>query len=159
MISLNKVKKVGVVGAGTMGLGIAQISAMAGYETLLFDVNAEMIVKALQIIENNLNKGIDRGKVTQEQKAEALSKLTAVNDLNDLKADIIIEAIVERLDVKQQVFSQLESVNSETTILASNTSSIPITQIAAGLKRPNRFVGMHWWKSFLVLLQTMKLQI
>lgn len=142
---LDSVKIVGVVGAGTMGLGIAQISAMAGYDTYLFDVNSEMLTKAIKTIEKNLDKGIEKGKITEEHKTEALEKIVVLNSLNELKADIIIEAIVERLEVKQQVFAELEKVNSEDTILASNTSSISITKIAAGLQYPKRFIGMHFF--------------
>jgi len=144
-MTLDSINTVGVVGAGTMGLGIAQISAMAGYKTLLYDENNDALTKSINIIEENLNKGIKKGKVSEKQKIEALGSIEVVNNINDLKADIIIEAIIERLVVKQQVFVQLEKVNSERTILASNTSSIPITQIAAGLQYPNRFVGMHFF--------------
>jgi len=144
-MTLDSINTVGVVGAGTMGLGIAQISAIAGYKTLLFDVNNETLTKAIKIIGENLNKGIEKGKISEKQKTESLGRIMILNNLNDLKADIIIEAIVERLEVKQQVFVQLEKVNSERTILASNTSSIPITQIAAGLQYPNRFVGIHFF--------------
>jgi len=144
-MELNNVEKVGVVGAGTMGLGIAQISAMAGYQTYIFDVNSEMLKKAITVIERNLDKGIEKGKISVNQKRETLDKITIVSNLDHMVADIIIEAIVERLDVKQKLFHQLEKVNSPETILASNTSSIPITQIAAGLKCPNRFVGMHFF--------------
>jgi len=144
-MELSNVKKIGVVGAGTMGLGIAQISAMAGYQTYIFDVSADMLKKATTIIEQNLDKGIEKGKVSENQKRETLDRITVISNLEDMVADIIIEAIVERLDVKQKVFHQLEKVNSDDAILASNTSSIPITQIAAGLKYPNRFVGMHFF--------------
>lgn len=145
MMQVSDIKKVGVIGAGTMGQGIAQISAMAGYYTILYDIDKKALQKALGIIENNLSKGIEKGKVTEEQKQQALHLLKVSDDLSDLKADFIIEAIIERLDVKQSVFSELEKINSENTILASNTSSIPITQIGAKLKHPERFVGMHFF--------------
>ncbi|MDH5476084.1 MAG: 3-hydroxyacyl-CoA dehydrogenase NAD-binding domain-containing protein [Cyclobacteriaceae bacterium] len=144
-MTLDSVKIIGVVGAGTMGLGIAQIAALAGYNTLLYDVNNEMLEKAIQIIDENLEKGILKGKITKEQKTDTLDRITVIDDINGLIADIVIEAIAERLDVKQQVFAQLEKINSSNTILATNTSSIPITQIACKLQHPNRFVGMHFF--------------
>lgn len=145
MLKLNDIKTIGVVGAGTMGLGIAQISAMAGYETILFDIDEQMLVKAVEIITNNLDKGIEKGKITTDQKKKTLNRISTVTNLDHVVADVVIEAIVEKLSVKQQVFTALEKANSEHTILASNTSSIPITQIAAQLQHPQRFVGMHFF--------------
>ena len=145
MMKLENIKKIGVVGAGTMGLGIAQISAMAGYETILFDIDNQMLTKAIQIITNNLNKGIERGKVTTEQKEATLGKITTVSVLDSVVAEVIVEAIIEKLTIKKQVFATLEKVNTKHAILASNTSSIPITQIAAQLQYPERFVGMHFF--------------
>lgn len=145
MKSFDQITSIGVVGAGTMGLGIAQMSAMAGYATYIFDAHAVAVPKAIATIEANLDKGIARGKVTEEQKAMALANLSIIESLESLKADLIIEAIVERLDIKQRVFSTLETVNGEDTILATNTSSIPITKIGAGLVRPQNLVGMHFF--------------
>jgi 3-hydroxybutyryl-CoA dehydrogenase len=144
-MDLSSIKTIGVVGAGTMGSGIAQIAAMAGYTTKLFDINADAVKKAEQVIIKNLEKGIEKGKVSAEQKEEALSNLSFSNELTDLEADFIIEAVIEKLEVKHDIFSQLEDVNSKQTILATNTSSIPITQIAAKLKRPQNLVGMHFF--------------
>jgi len=144
-MDLSSIKSIGVIGAGTMGSGIAQIAAMAGYTTKLFDINADAVKKAKQAINKNLEKGIEKGKVTAVQKEEALSNLSFSNELTDLKADFIIEAVIEKLEVKHDIFSQLEEINSEETILATNTSSIPITQIAAKLKRPHNLVGMHFF--------------
>lgn len=145
MGSINEIKSVAVIGAGTMGQGIAQIAAMADYKTIIFDIDKSALKKALDIIDGNLEKGIEKGKVTPEQKKNALANLSTTAELKDVKADFIIEAIVEKLEVKQKVFSELEKVNSNNTILASNTSSIPITQIAAQLEHPERFVGMHFF--------------
>lgn len=144
-VSLEQIKSIGVVGAGTMGLGIAQISAMAGYTTVLYDLDQQVLDKAKASIEKNLNKGIEKGKVTQEQKQLTLNLLKFTTSINDVEADFIIEAIVERLTVKQEVFAELEKINSAETILASNTSSIPITQIGAQLNNSARFVGMHFF--------------
>ena len=145
MTQLEEIKKVAVVGAGTMGQGIAQVCAMAGLEVLLFDVNSEMLGKAIQAIEGNLIKGIERGKVTADEMNKSLSLIQTIDSEKLLIADLIIEAIVERLEIKQQLFTRLEAINSEKTILASNTSSIPITRIASVLKRPENFVGMHFF--------------
>jgi len=142
---MEKIKTVSVIGAGTMGLGIAQIAAMAGYPTILFDVNTDAVNAALKTIKKNLDKGIERGKITQAIKYSTLQNLTTVTKLNLVKADLIIEAIIEKLEVKQQLFAQLEDINSTNTILATNTSSIPITQIAAKLKRPENVVGLHFF--------------
>lgn len=145
MSALEAIKSIAVVGAGTMGQGIAQVSAMNGYQVKLFDVNEIQLTKALQKIEANLDKGIEKGKVTAEVKDKALTNIELVKDDQQLTADLIIEAIVEKLEVKQKLFLHLEEINKESTILASNTSSIPITRIAAVLKRPQNFVGMHFF--------------
>tara|TARA_A100000171_G_C2117422_1_gene138695 strand:- start:653 stop:1516 length:864 start_codon:yes stop_codon:yes gene_type:complete len=145
MMQLEDIKIIGVVGAGTMGQGIAQISALAGYTVVLYDLQSSALDTAKNNIGKNLDKGIERGKVTAEEKDQALSSIAFTTDFELLKADIIIEAIVERLDVKKELFEKLENQNSEKTILASNTSSIPITRIARDLRHPERFVGMHFF--------------
>ncbi|WP_420384951.1 3-hydroxyacyl-CoA dehydrogenase NAD-binding domain-containing protein [Roseivirga sp.] len=144
-MQLSDIKSIAIVGAGTMGQGIAQVCAMAGFKVILYDVNADMLPKAEQRIVQNLDKGIERGKVTEQQKTDALANLTLAIEESSLKADLIIEAIIEKLEIKQQLFQRLEEINEEHTILASNTSSIPITRIAAQLKRPQNFVGMHFF--------------
>ncbi|MCB0487310.1 MAG: 3-hydroxybutyryl-CoA dehydrogenase [Cyclobacteriaceae bacterium] len=144
-MNLQKVKTVGVVGAGTMGSGIAQVCAMAGYDTLVFDVNADLLQKALKDIERNLNVGVEKGKITQDQKQATLASVSIAESLSDLKVDLIVEAVVERLDIKQQIFSELEKINTEETILSTNTSSIPVTQIARALTNPSRCVGLHFF--------------
>lgn len=145
MMKLEEIKKVAVIGAGTMGQGIAQVCAMAGLEVLLYDLNSEMLSKAVQTISKNLDKGIEKGKVSQKLKEETLDNIRVTEAEEELLADLIIEAIVEKLDVKQSLFNRLEAINSENTILASNTSSIPITRIASVLERPQNFVGMHFF--------------
>lgn len=137
--------KVGIVGAGTMGAGIAQVCAMAGHEVILFDLNPNAIQSAHASIVNNLDKGISIGKLTEEVKQSALDLLSTTFELTDLKVDLIIEAIVERLDVKIKLFKDLADINSEKTILATNTSSIPITQISAAIPNPERVVGIHFF--------------
>lgn len=142
---MSTIKSVGVIGAGTMGLGIAQVCATAGYPTFIFDADKNVVEKALQAIEKNLDKGIEKGKLDSSQKTATLEKLQFVEELEQLKADLIIEAIIERLEIKQQVFRILEKVNSPYSILATNTSSIPITQIASSLKNPKRVIGLHFF--------------
>ena len=136
---------VGIIGAGTMGSGIAQVCAMADHQVVMFDVNGDALNKALTIIESNLDKGIARGKVSEEQKFATLKNITTSPYLDEVKADLIIEAVVERLDVKIDLFNKLAAVNSESTILATNTSSIPITQISAKVQNPERVVGIHFF--------------
>lgn len=145
MTSVEDIKSIGVIGAGTMGLGIAQICAFSGYKTLLFDIDQKILDKAKVQIEKNLSIGVEKGKLSSNQKETALHNLHFTTDLSSLKVDFIIEAIVEKLEVKQKVFAELEAINDEHCILASNTSSIPITRIAATLKHPERFVGMHFF--------------
>ncbi len=142
---IDDIKTLAVIGAGTMGLGIAQLAAMANIKTLLFDIDSETLNKAHKAIIKNLDKGIEKGKITEILKSQTLDNIVLEKDINNLKADFIIEAVVERLEVKHSIFRQLEEINSESTILATNTSSIPITQIAAALNRPQNLVGMHFF--------------
>ncbi|MFN4915117.1 MAG: 3-hydroxyacyl-CoA dehydrogenase family protein [Sphingomonadales bacterium] len=137
--------KVAVAGAGVMGAGIALSSIQAGYRTLLFDVNEAALEKGKSYIRKELDKAVEKGKLTPEKASEAIRLLSVVNDVNALQADIIIEAILENLEIKQTLFKQLEAVNSPDAILATNTSSIPITQIARGLQHPDRVVGVHFF--------------
>ncbi|PIQ47718.1 MAG: 3-hydroxybutyryl-CoA dehydrogenase [Cytophagales bacterium CG12_big_fil_rev_8_21_14_0_65_40_12] len=142
---LDEIKKIGVVGAGTMGQGIAQIAAMAGFEVVLYDLNSKSLKSARQNIVSNLQKGIEIGKLTVIEKEQALTKITFSEHFSDLIADVIIEAILEKLEIKKELFAKLEAQNKMETILASNTSSIPITRIAKDLKHPERFAGMHFF--------------
>ncbi|MFT6873239.1 MAG: 3-hydroxybutyryl-CoA dehydrogenase [Roseivirga sp.] len=144
-MKLEDISKIAVIGAGTMGQGIAQICAMAGYEVVIYDLSEQTLVTAEANISANLDIGIERGKVTKAEKIASLERITFSGDERSLVADVIIEAIIENLEVKKALFANLEAINSENTILASNTSSIPITRIAAGLKCPERFVGMHFF--------------
>lgn len=142
---MSTIKTVGVVGAGTMGLGITQMAALSGYETFLYDLDPNAVKRAFKTIESNLNKGIEKGKLDASQKKIALENIHSIDELKELKADLIVEAIIEKLDIKKQVFKILEEANSKTTILASNTSSIPITQIASDLDHPERIIGLHFF--------------
>lgn len=137
--------KIGVVGSGVMGAGIAQVCAMAGNDVILHDISEEALKRAEAGIHKNLDKGIEKGKVTAEQKAETLEHLSFSADFKDLVVDLVIEAIVERADVKIDLFNKLAKINSDSTILATNTSTIPITQISAKVPNPERVVGIHFF--------------
>jgi len=137
--------KVVIIGSGVMGSGIAIESVRAGYSTLLFDINAEALTKAESYIHKQLEKAQSIGKITEEARLAALKLLQFTDQFSELKADFILEAIVEKLPVKQDLFARLESQNSPDCIFATNTSSIPITQIASGLKHPERLVGVHFF--------------
>ena len=139
------IKTITVCGAGTMGAGIAQVSAQAGFNTFLFDINQQIVDNAKSGIEKNLSVAVEKGKMAAEEKLATLSRLKFENDLNNCKCEMAIEAIVERLDIKQKLFSQLAEINGSETILSSNTSSLSITQIAAGVAFPGRVVGMHFF--------------
>lgn len=128
-----------------MGSGIAQLAAMAGYNTVLFDISHEQLGKAEAAITNNLDKGIARGKVTEAEKQATMSLLSFTTDMDKMKGEFFIEAILERLEPKVELFQKLAELNGPDTILATNTSSIPITQIAAAIDRPERVVGMHFF--------------
>lgn len=140
-----EIKTIGIAGAGTMGAGIAQVAATHGYQTILFDVNETMLDKAKAGIEKSLESLVQKQKITSDKKAEIISRIQYTNQVTQLIADLIIEAIVERLDIKQQFFNEVAAINSLDTILATNTSSIPVTQIAAKVPNPNRFLGIHFF--------------
>ena len=137
--------KIGVIGAGVMGRGIAQVSAMAGHQVILFDINHDVLKQAEEGIHKNLNKAIELGKLAEDGKKTTISNLSYSNTIAEVKADLIIEAIVERLDVKSKVLKDLAEINGANTIYASNTSSIPLTQLAAGFKYPTQVVGIHYF--------------
>lgn len=128
-----------------MGLGIAQVVAMAGYRTGLYDARPQAVEQALQRITANLDKGIVRGKVSEEQKKSTLQNLHKYTDLEEVEADLVIEAVVEDLQVKQELFAGLEERLSPQALLCTNTSSISVTRLAAGLQYPGRFVGLHFF--------------
>jgi len=127
-----------------MGQGIAQSCAMAGYEVLLCDVKPEIIEKGIQNITKNLDFAVSKGKLTVEKKEITLSKLKPASP-ETLKADLIIEAVIEKLELKQKIFADLEKINSAETILATNTSSLSVSKIASGLENPSRFIGLHFF--------------
>ena len=142
---MNEIQTLAVVGAGTMGLGIAQLGIQHGLPTVLFDLNPEALQKAQAAIAAGLGKLVEKNKLTPAARDVALSHLTLTTDMTVVRADLIIEAVVERLDVKHQLFRELAAINNPATILASNTSSLPITQLAAPVPHPERVVGLHFF--------------
>jgi 3-hydroxybutyryl-CoA dehydrogenase len=144
---MDSIHTIGVVGAGTMGHGIAQVAAQAGFQVVLEDVSDDLTARALRRIEENLRKGVERGKVTQDEMRAALSRVTASSDLKSAVAgaDLIIEAIVEKLDVKRELFSELDRASKSSAILATNTSSLSIKDIASSTGRPDRVIGTHFF--------------
>ena len=140
-----KINKTSVIGAGQMGLGIAQVLATAKYKTTLYDNNEKNLEKSKQMLNKQLDKLIEKEKINAENKNEILSNLNFTSKLTDVKdPELIIEAIIENFEIKTSVFNELEKLCSEKTILASNTSSISITQMASKLKNPERMIGMHF---------------
>ncbi|GEO06985.1 hypothetical protein AAE02nite_46490 [Adhaeribacter aerolatus] len=140
-----EIKTIGVVGAGTMGHGIAQVCAQAGFRTILFDINAAALDNAQTTITQNLHLSREKGKLTEEQVQATLTNLKFTLDTLDLIVDLVIEAVVEKLEVKQGIFKELITINTPACILASNTSSLSITRLAAGLENPARLIGMHFF--------------
>ncbi|MBI3654497.1 MAG: 3-hydroxyacyl-CoA dehydrogenase family protein [Acidobacteria bacterium] len=141
------IEKIAVIGAGTMGHGIAQVAAQAGFKVCLEDLNAEFVARGVAHIKENLQKGVERGKLSAADMNAALSRLQASTSLNDAAADadLIIEAVVEKLDAKQTLFAELDELCKATTILASNTSSLSIAAIAAATTRTDRVIGLHFF--------------
>lgn len=139
------VKTIMVIGAGQMGSGIAQVCAQAGYDVFLNDLKPEFVERGLAGIKKNLNRQVDKGRMTAEQMDVIVGRITASTDLQDAgKTDLVIEAAVENMDIKSKIFAQLDEIAPEHAILASNTSSLPITEIAAATKRPEKVIGMHF---------------
>ncbi len=140
------IQTVGVIGCGLMGSGIAQVCAQAGYKTIVREVNDDLLKKGLDKIEGFLSKSVEKGKLTAEQKQTIMSNLVGTTSLSALKdADLIIEAAIENIDLKKELFGELDKLCPSHTIFASNTSSLTITEMAAATKRPDRFVGLHFF--------------
>ena len=144
-MQLSDVKTIAICGAGTMGAGIAQLSAVAGYKTLLYDLNQAAVDKGFGIIKSNLETAVQKGKLDANALVETLNRIALVTNVNELVCDVAIEAIIEKKDAKQQLFNALANVNKPDAILATNTSSIPISTIADGIPNAERVVGMHFF--------------
>ena len=151
-MSAAEVRKVGVVGLGTMGAGIAQVCVQAGIETVGHEVSEELGERARERIAHYFGRGVEKGRLTAEERDAALARLTTTTDLADLAdCDVVIEAIVEDPEAKREIFRALEEVVGEGAILATNTSALSVTAIAQETKRPERVVGMHFFNPAPVL--------
>ena len=139
------IEKVFVIGAGQMGGGIAQVCAQAGYQVTLHDLNEEAYDRGFKVITKNLARNVEKGRMTEEEKEVVLGRFTKSLDMQNAKeADIVIEAAVENMAIKTKIFAELDEITPEHTILATNTSSLPITEIGAATKRPGKVIGMHF---------------
>lgn len=140
------IQTIGIVGAGSMGAGIANLAALNGFNVILRDIEDRFLEGAIARLDQFMAKSVERGKMTEEQKQETLDRIQTTTNLEDLKdADVVIEAVLEDMDLKKDVFSQLDKIVREDVILATNTSSMSITEIAAATKRPDRVAGMHFF--------------
>jgi len=139
------IKKIGVIGAGQMGNGIAQVAAQSGFEVIMNDIAQEFLDKGMNTITRNLDRSVKKERITEEQKAEVLSRIsTSVGMEAFSDADLVVEAAPENIDLKRKIFTALDEITPAHTILASNTSSISITLIASVTKRPEKVIGMHF---------------
>lgn len=144
-MKVEDIKRVGVVGAGTMGNGIAHVFAQSGYDVTLCDRHEDCLERALKVIGKNLDRLVKKEKITEDDKAATLKRISAVTALSDLKdCQLVVEAVFESLEVKEGIFKELGALLPAEAILASNTSSLPITQLASSTGRADRFVGMHF---------------
>jgi 3-hydroxybutyryl-CoA dehydrogenase len=146
------IQRVGVVGCGLMGAGIAQVSAQSGFITVVREVNTELVEKGIKSIEKNLARLVEKGVITDAARSEIRGHLKGTTSLEDLKdCDVVIEAIIEQLPAKRELFAALDAICPAPTIFASNTSSLTVTEIAAATKRPQRFVGLHFFNPVPVM--------
>jgi 3-hydroxybutyryl-CoA dehydrogenase len=141
-----EIKKIGVLGAGAMGNGIAQVCAQAGYTVVMRDIADEFVERGLKTIDGFLSKSVEKGKITEDDKKKTQDRITGTTKMADLKdVDFAIEAVLEDLELKKQVFQEMDGLTRPEVILATNTSSMSITEIGAATKRPDKVVGMHFF--------------
>ena len=141
-----EIKTIGVLGAGVMGNGIAQVAAQAGYNVIMRDIEDRFVQGGIKNIDKFLSKSVEKGKMTADQKDGIMGKIKGTTDMGAMKdADLVIEVIIEVMDVKKKVFAELDGIVKPDVILASNTSSMSITEIAAATKRPDKVIGMHFF--------------
>jgi 3-hydroxybutyryl-CoA dehydrogenase len=146
-----KVNNICVAGAGTMGMGIALCAAQNGFTTLLFDVSEAVLSKAKESIDKNLNTLVSKNKISVEEKEVIVNRISFSSSLQDCKADLIIEAIVEKLDIKTDLFNKLSAINTPEAIFASNTSSLSVNELQKNISFPERVVGMHFFNPAQVM--------
>jgi 3-hydroxybutyryl-CoA dehydrogenase len=142
---MQEIKLIGVIGAGTMGNGIAHVSALSGYQTILIDIDQKYLDRAISTIKGNLDRQLKKEKITEQQMKDALTRIsTSINIESTKDCDFVIEAIIEKIEVKKEVFQKLSDIVRNDCILATNTSTISITEIANSAKNPERVIGMHF---------------
>ena len=150
-MTIEAIKSIAVIGAGTMGQGIAQVCAAAGFKVLLYDIQSDLIKSAIISIKRNLEGLVEKNKIAADQKDATINLISSVSDFRQLQVEMVIEAVIEKAEVKQKIFSELEKINDKHCILTTNTSSIPVTQIAAALKYPERFAGFHFFNPATIM--------
>ncbi|HEY5659423.1 MAG TPA: 3-hydroxyacyl-CoA dehydrogenase family protein [Gaiellaceae bacterium] len=149
---MKEIRKVGVVGLGTMGAGIAQVSVQAGFETVGREVSTELGERGRATIERYLARGVEKGRLSEDERDAAVGRLTLTTELSELAdCDLVIEAVLEELDLKREVFAELDRLAVPDTILATNTSALSVSDIAQATKHPERVVGMHFFNPAPVL--------
>jgi len=147
-----EIRKVGVVGLGTMGAGIAQVSVQSGFETVGREISADLGERARATVERYLTRGVEKGRLSQDERDAALARLTLTTELSDLAdCDLVIEAALEELELKREIFAELDRVTRPDAVLATNTSALSVSDIAQATKRPERVVGMHFFNPAPVL--------
>ncbi len=144
--------KIFVLGAGTMGSGIVQAFAQSGYEVIMRDIEERFVERGIGIITKNLDRSVKKEKITEEKKNEILARITPTTDLNLAKdADLVVEAAIENMEIKKKIFAELDAICKEEAILATNTSSLSITEIATATNRPDKIIGMHFFNPVPVM--------
>ncbi len=148
-MKLEDIKVIGVIGAGVMGHGIAQVAARTGYDVVMVDISEDVLKKAMEMIESGpfgLKRLVEKGKMSEDEAKAVLSRIKTSTSLESLKdADFIIEAVTEKADLKKKIFADLDRICKPETIIASNTSAIMITDLATAVERKDKFIGMHWF--------------
>ncbi len=145
-------KKIGIIGSGTMGSGIAQILALKGYQVIIIDIEEETLKKGMQRIDKQLERSVSKERLTQEEKDRAISLVSGSTALNDLQvADLVIEAAIEDMEIKKEIFNELDAICRPEVILATNTSSLSITELSRATRRPDKVVGMHFFNPVPVM--------
>lgn len=145
-------QKIGIIGSGTMGSGIAQILALKGYQVIIIDIEEETLKKGMQRIDKQLERSVSKERLTQEEKDRAISLVSGSTALNDLQvADLVIEAAIEDMEIKKEIFNELDAICRPEVILATNTSSLSITELSRATRRPDKVVGMHFFNPVPVM--------
>ena len=142
-----EIKRIGVIGAGIMGSGIAQVAARSGYDVIIEDIEHSLVNKAIQTIDKYFSKDINKGKLSKEDYEQIKSRIKGTTNINEAvgDADVVIEAVFEKMDIKKDLIKKVSEFVSDDTIFASNTSSLSISEMASVYRRPNRFIGMHFF--------------